>query len=127
MPKQGAQRVRGKELAACELLILLTKGTYGRFDEAYSGIQLGLALVAEDRKASIFLLNDGVFAAVRGQGPTAVGKSSLSRDLTDFMDLGGELYALKDSLTTRNLTQRDILERTRIVNLAYAATLIQTH
>lgn len=128
MLKRSTQHLKhGEKIRGGELLILSTKGTYGCFDDAYSGIQLGLAMAVEGRNANIVLLEDGVFAGIQGQNPMEVGKGSLSRDLADFMDLGGELYALRNSLTTRGLTHMDMLEGIRIVNHASLAKLTQTH
>ncbi|MDP7240137.1 MAG: hypothetical protein QGH72_02875, partial [Dehalococcoidia bacterium] len=42
-------------------LIILTRGTYGHHDDAFSAIQVGNALLAEEEQATLLLMEDGVY------------------------------------------------------------------
>ncbi|MDP2953595.1 MAG: hypothetical protein Q8O76_09805, partial [Chloroflexota bacterium] len=57
------ERPRSDVEKARATLILLTRGTYGHHDDGFSAIQVGNAVLAEEERATLLLLDDGVYFA----------------------------------------------------------------
>lgn len=108
-------------------LILLARGTYGHYDDGFSAIQVGNAVLAEEEKATLLLLGEGVYFAVRGQNPTDLGLPANTHYLEDFLDLGGRLLALKTSLEQRGLGKEDLVEGVEIISYPEMVREIEGH
>ena len=108
-------------------LILLTRGTYGHWDDAFSAIQIGNAVLAVEEGATMLLLDDGVYFAVRDQDPSEIGITSNVSFIQDFIDLGGRMLALKTSLDKRGLTREDLMEGVEVIAPAQMAREIAQH
>lgn len=108
-------------------LILLTRGTYGHWDDAFSAIQVGNAVLAVEEGATMLLLDDGVYFAVRDQDPTDIGLTNNTSFIEDFLDLGGRMLALKTSLEKRGLTKQDLMEGVEVITPTRMAGEIAQH
>lgn len=108
-------------------LILLTRGTYGHWDDAFSAIQVGNAVLAVEEAATMLLLDDGVYFAVRDQDPSGIGITNNSSFIEDFLDLGGRLLALEPSLEKRGLSQQDLMPGVEVITPARMAREIAQH
>ena len=108
-------------------LILLTRGTYGHWDDAFSAIQVGNAVLAVEEGATLLLMNDGVYFAVKDQDPSGIGYSNNMNFIADFLDLGGRMLALKTSLEKRGLTRSDLLEGVELITPARMAREVERH
>jgi len=97
------------------VLILLTRGTYGHWDDAFSAIQVGNAVLAVEEGATMLLLDDGVYFAVRDQDPSGIGITSNTSFIQDFIDLGGRMLALNTSLEKRGLAKEDLMEGVEVI------------
>jgi sulfur relay (sulfurtransferase) DsrF/TusC family protein len=127
----AALRARLQEQGAREngwsALILLTRGTYGHWDDAFSAIQVGNAVLAVEEAATMLLLDDGVYFAVKGQDPSDIGFTSNISYIQDFLDLGGRMLALQTSLEKRGLTQEDLLEGVQVITPSQMAAEVARH
>lgn len=109
------------EPPAWGVLILVGRGTYGHWDDAYSATQVANALVASEAGATFLLYGDGVFLVAKEQDPAALGYINNLHTLRDFLDLGGKILVEEQSLAQRGLGTDDlhpgveIIDRTRLV------------
>ncbi|MBI4317504.1 MAG: DsrE family protein [Chloroflexi bacterium] len=124
--KERRQQQAPKE-NAWSALILLTRGTYGHWDDAFSAIQVGNAVLAVEEGATMLLLDDGVYFAVRGQDPSDIGITSNTSFIQDFIDLGGRLLALNTSMEKRGLTKQDLMEGVEVVTPTQMAREVALH
>lgn len=108
-------------------LILLTRGTYGHWDDAFSAIQVGNAVLAVEEAATMLLLDDGVYFAVRGQDPSDIGIINNTSFIEDFLELGGRMLALETSLRRRGLAPQDLMDGVAVITPAQMAREIARH
>ena len=108
-------------------LILLTRGTYGHWDDAFSAVQVGNAVLAVEEGATMLLLGDGVYFAVRDQDPSGIGITSNTSFIQDFLDLGGRMLALRTSLDKRGLTKQDLMSGVEVITPAQMTREIALH
>jgi len=109
------------------VLILLTRGTYGSWDDGFSAIQVGNAALASESPATLLLLDDGVYFGVKGQDPSGLGLPSNIAYIEDFLDIDGRILALERSLTVRGLTADDLVEGIQVIPDALLAREIVAH
>ncbi|MFQ5888312.1 MAG: hypothetical protein ACE5HY_06410, partial [Candidatus Hydrothermarchaeales archaeon] len=72
-----------------DILIFLTQGTYGLFDDSFNAIQVGNAVLATEKNATIVLLDEGVYFAVKNQDPSGIELPNNTNYIQDFLELGG--------------------------------------
>ena len=125
--KLKAQRQQQPKENGWSSLILLTRGTYGHWDDAFSAVQVGNAVLAVEEGATMLLLDDGVYFAVRDQDPSEIGITSNVSFIQDFLDLGGRMLALRTSLEKRGLTRDDLMEGVEVITPARMAREIAQH
>ena len=113
LKKRAAAATRDQKHA---VLIFLTRGTYGRYDDGFSAIQMGNAALAMEMPATMILLDDGVYFAVRGQNPKSLGLPNNINYVEDFLELEGRLLALRSSLEKRGLGEDDLVEGIQIID-----------
>ena len=109
------------------MLIFLTRGTYGRWDDGFSAIQVGNAVLAVEAPATLLLLDDGVYFGVKGQDPSGLGLPSNLAYIEDFLDLGGRILALDRSLEKRGLGQEDLVEGIQVIGDAQTVRELAGH
>ena len=109
------------------ILILLTQGNYGRYDDVFSAIQVGNAVLAVDLPATLLLMDDGVYFGVRNQDPRELGLRSNLYYIQDFLDLGGRMLALNGSLERRSLSSEDLVEGIQIIDASQMAREVDAH
>lgn len=120
-------REKAQEEEGRATLILLTRGTYGHHDDGFSAIQVGNAVLAEEEKAALLLLDDGVYFASRRQNPSPLGLPNNIRYIEDFLELGGRILVLKDSLSRRGLNKEDLAEGVEVITYARMIKEIESH
>jgi sulfur relay protein TusB/DsrH len=108
-------------------LILLTRGTYGHHDDGFSAIQVGNAVLAEEERATLLLLDDGVYFAMKGQNPSSLGLPNNLRYVEDFLDLGGRILVLEDSLKKRGLSRGDLVDGVEIISYSRMVKEVESH
>lgn len=108
-------------------LIVLTRGTYGHHDDAFSAIQVGNAILAEEERATLLLLEDGVYFAVREQNPSSLGLPNNLRYVEDFLELGGRIVAVESALRKRGLTPQDLVEGVEVAPYSRLVRELESH
>jgi sulfur relay (sulfurtransferase) DsrF/TusC family protein len=110
-----------------DLLIFLTQGTYGLFDDSFNAIQVGNAMLATDKNATLILLDEGVYFGVNNQDPSGIELPNNTNYIQDFLDLGGRILALEPSLKKRGLLDDDIIEGIKSIDHSQLVQEIEKH
>lgn len=118
---------QGQRENAWSALIMLTRGTYGHWDDAFSAIQVGNAVLAVEEAATMLLVGDGVYFAVKGQDPSGIGFMNNIHFIQDFLDLGGRMVALNTSMQKRGLAQEELLDGVEVITPSQMAAEIARH
>lgn len=124
---KARRQEQGMRENAWSALIMLTRGTYGHWDDAFSAIQVGNAVLAVEEAATMLLLDDGVYFAVKGQDPSDIGFANNTNYIQDFLDLGGRLMALDASLVKRGLSPEDLMDGVAVVSANQMAAEVTRH
>lgn len=124
---KARRQEQGVRENAWSALIMLTRGTYGHWDDAFSAIQVGNAVLAVEEGATMLLLDDGVYFAVKGQDPSGIGLANNTNYIQDFLDLGGRMLALGTSLEKRGLSREDLLEGVDVITSAQMVAEVAQH
>ncbi|MFQ6050970.1 MAG: DsrH/TusB family sulfur metabolism protein [Candidatus Hydrothermarchaeota archaeon] len=109
------------------LLILITHGTYGYIDDVLGSIYVGNAAIAKQQKATIILMGDGVYCAVKHQNPEDIHLPNNLEIISDFLELQGTLYALKSSLEKRGLSIEDLIDGVKLIENRELVKEIENH
>lgn len=108
-------------------LVIITKGTYNHHDDGYTALLLANAVAAFQEKATVLLIDDGVYMAVKGQDSTALGLPNFLKYIGDLRELQGSIMVLKDSLEKRNLSEGQLAEGVKVINLEGLCQEIKSH
>lgn len=117
----------GPKDTANAVLVLLTRGTYGRYDDGFSAIQVANAALAREVPATMLLVGDGVYIACRDQTPQELGLRSNNFYLDDLFELDGRLLVLRSSLEKRGLGQGDLVDQAQLVDSSQLARELAAH
>ena len=107
------------------LLVIGTHGTYGRDDEAYGTLMVCNTFLAKGINTTLILIKDGICMAKRGQSP--VGMPNNLNELKDFLDLGGRLVCIKESLNERGIKNNELIKGAEIMSLEDIIPLIESN
>ena len=120
---------RGEVIAGTgsDLLIFLTEGTYGLFDGPFNAIQIGNAVLATEKNATIILLDEGVYFGVKNQDPSEIELPNNTNYIQDFLELGGLILALETSLKKRGLLIDDLIEGITLIDYSQLVQEIEKH
>lgn len=110
-----------------DILIFLTQGTYGLFDDSFNAIQVGNAVLATEKNATIILLDEGVYFGVKNQDPSGIELPNNTNYIEDFLELGGRILALEPSLKKRGLRDDDLLDGIKIIDHSQVVQEIEKH
>ncbi len=91
-----------------ELLVILRKPPYGVINAAEAVRHAGGASSA-DYKATLYLIDSGVYAAKKNQDTVATGFTGLGESL-ELLAEEMDIYANKDSLQAYNLKEDDLID-----------------
>lgn len=108
-------------------LVIITKGTYKHHDDAYTAILLANAVAAFQEKATVLLIDDGVYMAVKGQEPSALGVPNFIKYIGDLRELQGRILVLKDSLNMRYLDNKQLVDGVQVVDMEGVCQEIKDH
>jgi len=100
------------------IFIYTLHGTYGRDDDAYGAMLAANSALAKGMDVIMALAEDGVCMAKKGQEPTGVGMPSNLSEIRDFLDLGGRLVVVKQSLEERGIGERELVEEAEVMDIA---------
>jgi len=88
--------------------ILITEAAYGK-EKAWNALRLAMAMMVKDVKVNIFLIEDGVTVAKKGQRPPE-GYYNLEKMLAELVQNGAKVRACSTCLQARGLSQSDLVQ-----------------
>ena len=97
------------------ILFLLTRGTYGRFDDAYGTILVANAALAKQQDATMMLIGNGIYFAMKNQEPSDIFLPNNLPEISDFLELGGRLLAHRGSIERRGIERDELIEGIEII------------
>ena len=105
-----------------DMLMILNEAPYGQ-GRTYEGLRLAMALlqVEEELDLTLYLTNDAVLCAKRGQ-KTPTGYYNVERMLKPILRRGSVL-ACETCLEVRGFSQEDLVEGVRVAKLGELAQL----
>ncbi|MFQ6137027.1 MAG: DsrH/TusB family sulfur metabolism protein [Candidatus Hydrothermarchaeales archaeon] len=109
------------------ILIFLTQGTYGLFDDSFNAIQVGNAVLATEENATILLMDEGVYFGVKNQDPSGIELPNNTNYIEDFLELGGRILALRPSLDRRGLIKDDLIGGVEVIDNSQVVNEIEKH
>jgi sulfur relay (sulfurtransferase) DsrF/TusC family protein len=116
LKKEMAQKgTEGQATDKDSVLFMMTRGTYGRFDDVYGAILLANATLAKQQGATMLLINDGIYLALKDQEPARISLSSNLPEISDFHELGGRLLAHSESIEKRGIEPADFIDGVEII------------
>ena len=110
-----------------KVLITVIHGTYGHQDDSYGALLLGNGTLAKGGDATLYLKADGVYLAVAGQNPNAMGFPNNLDELSDFLDLGGTVMVDRASMEERGLKSEDLADKVEVIGREKELELISEH
>jgi predicted peroxiredoxin len=100
------------------VLIYCTHGTYGRDDDAYGALLQANTALARGFNVTLVLVDEGVLLVKKGQNPAKIGAVNNINELRDFIDLGGKLLLINESLEERGVSTNEIIEGSKIITFS---------
>lgn len=82
---------------------------------AFTGARIALTSAMEGHEVTVILMEDGVFAAMKGQETTQFFKTV--QILTDFTDAGGKLLVCGLCIKERGIEQQHLIEGAEIIDI----------
>ena len=107
------------------LLIYCTHGTYGRDDDAYGALLQANHAVARGMNVTLVLVEDGVLLSKKKQNPSKIGLPNNLDEIKDFIELGGKLIVIKESLGERGVKDSEIIDGAEITPFFEIVDLIE--
>ncbi len=109
------------------VIFLITRGTYGRFDDAYGAILVANAALAKQQAATLMLMGNGVYLAMKDQEPSDIFLPSNLPEISDFIELGGHILVHRESMEKRGVDQDELIEDIEIIEDYRIITEIEKH
>lgn len=109
------------------LFIYCTHGTYGRYDDSFGALLAANAALAKGMKTTLVLVEDGVSMIKKGQNPGKIDLPNNLNEINDFIELGGQLMAIKESLDERGISEDEIVDCVEIISLKDVIGIIEQH
>jgi len=105
-----------EKIKSNSLMIYCTHGTYGRDDDSYGALLAANIALAKGLKTTLVLLDDGVFLVKKEQNPDKIGLPNNLNEIQDFIDLGGTIIAIKDSIIERGVLPEELVDEVLIIS-----------
>jgi predicted peroxiredoxin len=109
------------------VFIYCTSGTYGRDDDAYGAVLLANHAVARSMTVTMVLAEDGAVMGMKKQNPGKIGLPNNFTELQDFLELGGRLVIIKESLEQRGISKEEIIDGAEILPFLDIINVMDQH
>ncbi len=109
------------------VLFMVTRGTYGRYDDVYGAILVANATLAKQQGATMLLINDGIYLAMKAQEPSRIALASNLPEISDFHELGGRLLTHRESMEKRGVETADLIDGVEIIEDDRVVLEIERH
>lgn len=109
------------------LLLYTTHGTYGRDDDGFGACLAANSTLAKGLDVTFLLIGDGVALTKSDQNPNSIGLPNNSNEIRDFLNLGGRLIVIQESLEERGIKKEELVDDVEILTLNDVNSLIENH
>ena len=92
-----------------KIMILIRSPPHGSTNVG-EGLRAAIALAGMDIETTIVLMDDAVFAALKGQAPDAIGTTSLDESIVNASEFGAKLVVHTESLQERGIRKDELLD-----------------
>ncbi|MEN6329155.1 MAG: DsrE family protein [Methanobacteriaceae archaeon] len=96
-------------------LIIIDKPPYG-WEDAFSGYYVALACLNRDFDADVFLVGDGVYAALGNQKSQETLKFPNVGELSYLVFPEGSIFVHQASMDKRGILERDLVESVQVID-----------
>jgi sulfur relay (sulfurtransferase) DsrF/TusC family protein len=125
--ERAKQGVLKQDIKRNSVLFLLTRGTYGRFDDAYGTILLANAVLAKQQDATMILIGNGIYFAMKNQEPSDIFLPNNLPEISDFLELGGKLLVHRRSIEKRGIEPDELIEDIEMIEDNQIIAEIEKH
>ena len=108
------------------MLVIVTRAPYG-LEDAFAGLRLALAMGVNGMKVSVVEVDDGVYNAVAGQRPEAVGMPSNVDATTELYDFDISVLVVREDLAERCIGESSLIDGVKVVGREELKDLIAGH
>jgi sulfur relay protein TusB/DsrH len=108
-------------------LIAVAHGTYGHNDDSYGALLVANGILARGWDATMLLREDGVYMALKGQDPNDIGLDNNLKHISDLVELGGRIVALRSSLEARGIEEDELVDAVEIIDREALLDVIDDH
>jgi tRNA 2-thiouridine synthesizing protein D len=112
-------------MSAKSLLLYTTHGTYGRDDDGYGACLAANSALSKGLEVALLLIDDGVALAKHGQNPNIIGLPNNNDEIKDFLELGGRLIVIQESLVERGIKKEELEDEAEIIAFSDIYSLIE--
>jgi tRNA 2-thiouridine synthesizing protein C len=107
------------------ICVLVRKPPYGT-EDAFAGLRLALALIANAIETKVVLLDDGVFNCVKGQNSEKIEMPSNIEVLQDLLGLDVKILCVREHLKVRGIDDKDIIQDMTMIQENELSEIIQS-
>jgi len=94
--------------------VVITEAPYGR-EKAYSAVRFALTSLPDRHKVNLFLIQDGVYVAKKGQNPPA--SSKFGSYIDEVIKEAAEVKVCTRCSEARGLTDKDFLTGVKLATM----------
>ena len=109
------------------VLFLITRGTYGRFDDALGAILVANPALAKKQAVTMLLVGNGVYLAMKGQEPSDIFLPNNLPEVSDFIKLGGQILVHRESMEKRGIGKDELIEDIELIENNRVVIEIERH
>ncbi len=88
---------------------MIRKPPYGA-EDAFAGLRLALATIANAIETRVVLFGDGVLNGIECQNPEKIGMPSIIEALEDLLGLDVKIYCVEEHMMDRGIKKADLKE-----------------
>ena len=110
------------------ILTIVKSAPYGR-EDAFAGLRFSLSQIAAGMldTCDTLLIEDGIYNAKKNQDTFAIRMPSNLDATEDLLDLDGRVFAVREDIESRYLTDGDLLEGVEIITIAEMPQLMEEY
>lgn len=91
------------------ICVFVRKAPYGT-EDAFAGLKLGLATIANGMDTKVILVDDGVYNALKKQSSEKIGMPLIADAINDLISLDVKIYCVENNLSERGIHKDDLME-----------------
>ena len=97
------------------MCVLIRKAPYGT-EDAFAGLKLGLATIANGMETKVILMEDGVFNAMKHQKSEKIHMPSIIDAINDLLSLDVKIYCVLDHLIERGIEKENLMDEINFID-----------